>query len=166
MCDGRLGYSKQITDERRNMPNILAYTDGSCRISNPGLCSCAFVLYGLPGGEYSQSKYLGPELHSNNFSEYMGLLLLLEWLYTNNVRNVIIHCDSQLVVNQTLGNWDINQPDLKVLAAKCYGLLVHGCHVLKHIKGHAGDTGNERADALCNAMLDVHMEEYNVSKEA
>lgn len=143
---------------------ITAYTDGACRISNPGLCSCAFVLYGLPGGECSQAKYLGPELHTNNFAEYQGLVLLLEWMYKNNIRNGIIYCDSQLVVNQTLGNWTINQPDLKVLATKCYGLLIQGCHVLKHIKGHDGQLGNERADALCNAMLDIHMEEYYATK--
>ena len=139
---------------------IRAYTDGACRISNPGLCSCAFVLYGLSGGEYSQAKYLGPAFHSNNYAEYQGLILLLECLYKENLRNVVIHCDSELVVNQTLGNWQINQPDLKVLATKCYGLIVQGCHVLKHIKGHDGNIGNERADALCNAMLDIHMEEY------
>ena len=133
---------------------ITAYTDGACRISNPGLCSCAFVLYGMPGGEITQAKYLGPDLHTNNYAEYQGLILLLEWLYKRNIRNVIIHCDSELVVNQTLGNWSINQPGLKVLAAKCYGLLVQGYHVLKHCDGHSGIVGNERADALCNAILD------------
>ena len=146
------------------MPNLLAYTDGACRISNPGLCSCAFVIYGLPGGEVSQSKYLGPELHTNNFAEYMGLVLLLEFLYNNNLRNVIIHCDSSLVVNQVNQEWQINEPEYRRMAATAYGLLVRGAHVLKHIKGHAGDTGNERADALCNAMLDIHMEEYNAAK--
>ena len=141
---------------------MFAYTDGACRVSNPGICSCAFVLYGLPGGEYSQVKYLGPELRSNNFAEYQGLILLLEYLYAHSVRNVVIHTDSELVVNQTLGNWEVKQSDLKVLAAKCYGLLVRGCHVLKHIKGHDGNKGNERADGLCNAMLDAHKEEYEL----
>jgi ribonuclease HI len=118
------------------------------------------VLYGLPGGEYSRSKYLGPEFHTNNFAEYQGLILLLEYLYMDNIRNVIIHTDSEVVVNQTLGKCEVKQPDLKVLAAKCYGLLVRGCHVLKHIKGHDGNKGNERADELCNAILDAHKEEY------
>ena len=139
---------------------LTAYTDGACRVSNPGVCSCAFVFYGLPGGEYSQAKYLGPELRSNNYAEYQGLILLLEWLYAQNIRNVVIHTDSELVANQTFGKWSILQPDLKVLAARCYGLLVRGCHVLKHIKGHDGNKGNERADELCNAMLDAHKEEY------
>lgn len=143
---------------------ITAYTDGACRISNPGLCSAAWVLYkdGVEMG--TDAKYLGPEFHTNNYAEYQGLILLLEFLYKQHTHNVIIHSDSELVVNQTLGKWEINQPDLKVLATKCYGLLVQGCHVLKHIKGHAGHKGNERADELCNAILDIHMEEYNATK--
>ena len=141
---------------------LTAYTDGACRGGNPGFTSCAWVMYDskVPDQEFSGSKYLGPERHTNNFAEYQGLILLLEHLYRSDIRNVIIHCDSELVINQTLGNWQINQPDLKVLAVKCYGLLTQGCHVLKHIKGHDGNKGNERADALCNAALDIHKEEY------
>ena len=138
---------------------ITAYVDGACRVSNPGICSCAFVIYGLPGGESSIGKYLGPELHTNNYAEYQGLLLLLEWLYVNSIRNVIIHSDSKLVVNQTLHNWECNG-DLKPLMSKAYGLLVQGCHILKHVKGHDENKGNERADAICNAVLDIHKEEY------
>lgn len=145
---------------------ITAYTDGACRISNPGLCSCAWVLYdeSVDGIRYTElshdSRYLGHQFHTNNYAEYMGLHLLLEHLYTERLRNVIIYCDSELVVNQTLGNWDINQPKLRNYAAKAYGLLVQGCHVLKHIKGHNGNKGNERADELCNQTLDENMEKY------
>ena len=108
----------------------------------------------------SGAKYLGPERHSNNYAEYKGLLELLQELYNRNWRNVFIYTDSELVLNQTLGNWKINQPDLKVLAASCYGLLVQGCHVLKHCDGHSGVLGNERADQLCNQVLDEHKEDY------
>lgn len=139
---------------------LKAYTDGACRISNPGLCSCAWVIYGLPGGEVSQGAYLGPAFHTNNYAEYMGLITLLEFLYKNKHRNVIIHCDSALVVNQVNQAWQINDADLRRMAAQAYGLVVEGCHVLKHIKGHAGEVGNERADQICNAVLDANMEAY------
>lgn len=139
-----------------------AYVDGACRGGNPGFTSCAWVMYDskLPDKEWSQSQYLGPERRTNNYAEYQALILLLEFLYKNSMRNVMIYSDSELVVNQTLGSWVINKEELKRYAAKCYGLLMQGCHVLKHIKGHDGNKGNERADALCNAMLDVHKEEY------
>ena len=138
---------------------MFAYTDGACRVSNPGICSCAFVIYKDEIEVHTEGKYLGPELRSNNFAEYQGLILLLEYLYAHQTRNVVIHSDSKLVVNQVLHNWECNG-DLKPLMSKAYGLLVQGCHVLKHIKGHDGNKGNERADALCNAMLDIHKEDY------
>jgi ribonuclease HI len=137
-----------------------AFCDGACRGGNPGFTSCAWVLYEEGVERFNGSHYLGPERHTNNYAEYIGLVALLEWLYEFKIRNVIIHSDSELVVNQTLGNWDVNKEELKSYATKCYGLLVQGCHVLKHIKGHAGHKGNERADELCNTILDAHKEEY------
>ena len=137
-----------------------AFTDGACRGGNPGFTSCAWVLYEGDAEVACDSKYLGPARHSNNFAEYQALVMLLTHLYRSSIRNVIIYSDSELVVKQTLGSWQINQPDLKVLAAKCYGLLVQGCHMLKHCKGHAGNLGNERADELCNEALDLNKEDY------
>lgn len=140
---------------------ITAYTDGACRGGNPGFTSCAWVIYTGEDESAFGGRYLGPVRHTNNYAEYMGLVLLLEYLYTHNIRNVIIHSDSELVVNQVNQSWRINDTKLFTMASKCYGLLIQGSHVLKHIKGHAGDKGNERADELCNAMLDAHKEEYD-----
>ena len=140
-----------------------AYTDGACRISNPGMTSCAWVLYDGDKEVEFESRYLGDQPRTNNFAEYQGLLCLLRFLYPRNIRNVVIHCDSELVVNQTLGKWDINHDDLRRFAAEAYGLVIQGCHVLKHIKGHDGNKGNERADKLCNEILDANMESYERS---
>lgn len=137
-----------------------AYTDGACRGGNPGFTSCAWVIYtGEDEGTFD-GRYLGPERHTNNFAEYMGLLDLLEYLYTHSIRNVIIHSDSELVVNQVNQRWQINHEDLRKAAAKAYGLLVQGSHVLKHVKGHDVTKGNIRADQICNEILDKHKEDY------
>jgi probable phosphoglycerate mutase len=134
---------------------ITAYTDGAVRVSNPGVASCAWVLYNEKGEQlHSESYYLGPELRSNNFAEYTGLIRLLEWLYAHNTRNVITFCDSKLVVEQVNQKWQVNSDELRPLMSKAYGLLVQGCHVLKHCKGHDGVIGNEKADELCNKELD------------
>lgn len=140
---------------------LTAYTDGACRISNPGLCSCAWVLHTDGVNTAEGVRYLGPEFHSNNYAEYQGLIFLLEYLYLHSIRNVIICSDSELVVNQTNLKWNTESgSDIDKLRTRAYGLLVHGCHVLKHVKGHDGNLGNERADELCNAILDDKMEEY------
>ena len=142
--------------------SLSAFCDGACRISNPGLCACAWVLYDseVPDGGTFDSRYLGPELHSNNFAEYAGLIMLLEYLYTHSLRNVTIYCDSKLVVEQVSDNWDVNSQDLLPLWRKAYALRVQGGHTLRHVKGHEGNKGNERADELCNLELDKHMEEH------
>jgi len=142
---------------------IEAYTDGACRVSNPGLCSCAWVLRGSNVDEHGNTTFtvdthaahfLGPELHTNNYAEYMGLISLLEYLHTSNIRNVMIYSDSWIVVaqvNQACATYE----KLKPLMTKAYGLLMQGCHVLKQVKGHAGVEGNEEADRLCNSVLDA-----------
>ena len=108
----------------------------------------------------SVGYYLGHGLHTNNFAEYMGLVNLLIHLYENKYYDVKIHCDSALVVNQVNQEWNINDPELRKLAARCYGLLCMGRHTLVHVKGHAECEGNTVADLLCNKVLDENMEEY------
>jgi ribonuclease HI len=132
-----------------------AYTDGACRGGNPGVCSCGWILYlGDPPVTFSKGYYLGPELHSNNFAEFSGLLRLLEYLYLHKVENVTIFCDSLLVVNTVMDVWDLSEPTLLPLWRKAYGLRVAGHHTVKHVKGHSGVEGNEAVDKLCNEVLD------------
>jgi ribonuclease HI len=148
---------------------ITAYTDGACRLTNPGLCSCAWVLYdsSVPYYELSEATYLGPEMHTNNYAEYQALLKLLRYLHTNGFTNVVIHTDSTLVANQVNQKWSANNnPELKKFMVEAYGLLTVGSHRLLHVFGHGKNLsethnkGNGRADQLCNEILDVHMEEY------
>jgi ribonuclease HI len=136
-----------------------AYTDGAVRVSNPGVASCAWVLYDGEVEVKHNAYYLG-DGRTNNYAEYQALIYLLVDLYNNNIRNVIIHSDSELVVNQVNQNWETKTTETKRDAAIAYGLLMKGCHVLKHVKGHDGNKGNERADELCNQCLDAHKEEY------
>lgn len=134
---------------------INVYTDGACRLSNPGLCSSAFVVYKDGVIVYREGRVL-EGLQTNNTAEYTALFDFLMWAEKNNVRNAIIHCDSALVVNQTNQQWACNKPELKKASTQAYGLIVRGAHVLKHIKGHDGNEGNEAADALCNVLLDEY----------
>ena len=132
-----------------------AYTDGACRVSNPGECSCAFAVYDGDTLVSLFSTYLGPELHTNNYAEYMGLLHLLRWASAKKITGLDIFCDSKLVVNQSNDVWNINKEELRPLRDEAYAFLVRDSHNLQHIKGHSGDPGNEYVDTLCNIELDV-----------
>lgn len=133
---------------------IEAYCDGACRGGNPGNTSCAFAVYKDGRLLRHESFYLGPEKHTNNYAEYMGLVKLLEYLDNEGVEAVRIYCDSQLVVKQVLQEWACNKIDLRDLMHKAYGLFVRGRHGMCHIRGHHGIEGNEFVDKLCNEKLD------------
>ena len=140
---------------------LTAYTDGACRVSNPGQCSCAWVLYDGAEEIAWGGAYLGPELHTNNYAEYQGVLRLLRWLNEQKITDVVIHCDSKLVVNQINQEWSAeNKPELKKFMVEAYGLLTVGHHRIVHVRGHGGNanaTDNERngyADEICNRILD------------
>lgn len=141
---------------------IRSYTDGACRVSNPGECSCAFVVYDslsdLPA--MHRSRYLGPALHSNNFAEYQGLLDCLRWAEEAKVTGLSICCDSQLVVKQVSGEWRVKHVDLLDSRNLVYALLTRGNHNLKWIRGHEqaelleDRIGNTLVDKMCNEVLD------------
>ena len=133
---------------------LTAYCDGACRVSNPGQTSAAWVLYDGDAEVSSYGLYLGPMLHTNNYAEFWGLILLLSNLERTGVSGVTIYCDSQLVVNQVNTEWAIKNIDNAYLAYQAYAMLVRGRHKLIHVKGHNGDKGNERADELANEALD------------
>lgn len=135
------------------MPRTIeAYTDGACRVTNPGLASCAFVVY-IDGQEHHSAKFFLGDCVTNNVAEYLGLINLLEWADANKITGITIRSDSQLIVNQVNGRWNCRM-DLLSLRAKAYALLIRGSHTLKWVRGHNGEVGNERVDALCNQALD------------
>jgi probable phosphoglycerate mutase len=132
---------------------FVGYCDGASR-GNPGQASAAWAAY--CNGELSHwgKQYLGPETRTNNYAEYYGLILLLEWAIKFNVYEMTIYCDSELIVNQVNEKWQVHNEDLKPLQSKAAGLLIRGRHKLFHVKGHAGNDGNEFVDRLCNRVLD------------
>jgi ribonuclease HI len=141
-----------------------AFTDGACRVSNPGVCSCAFAVFDKDKNVVdSGSRYLGPDLHSNNYAEYMGLLDLLKWAREVGETCLEIYCDSKLVVEQSNNRWAVNEPSLRAYRDAAYTELLNCGHKLYHMRGHSKDPGNpnnfgnEYVDALCNDALDKEM---------
>jgi len=108
----------------------------------------------------SKGYFLGPEPHTNNYAEYQGLLRLLRHLYEKQYTDVLIHCDSMLVVEQVNGRWDVKHKELLPYVNEAYGLLTQGHHRLIHVRGHGknenatDNEGNDYVDKLCNQVLD------------
>lgn len=139
------------------MKQVIAYCDGGSR-GNPGPSACAFAVYEGDVILHKEARYLGTD-KTNNYAEYQGLIKLQEFLLAHALPRVLIFCDSQLIVNQTNGNWKINEENLKPLCAYAQGLKVRIQSTLQYCKGHDGIVGNELCDQLVNECLDTYEKE-------
>jgi ribonuclease HI len=84
--------------------------DGSCLPTNPSYETIgAFVVR----NEKNERVFDGRRhekhmiLTSNNYAEYCGLILALEWLSENPFKEALIFGDSLLVIKQMRGAWKI-----------------------------------------------------------
>lgn len=133
--------------------HVIVYSDGAC-IGNPGPGGYGVV---LQYGQHQKELFDGYRLTTNNRMELMGAIAGLEALKTRC--NVTLYTDSQLLVNGLIKGWvekwrkkGWKRGKKWVLNADLWQRLVelmeqHEVEVI-WVKGHAGNPGNERADAL------------------
>lgn len=144
------------------MDQVVIYTDGACK-GNPGPGGWG-VLMQVPGG--AVKEMFGGELGTtNNRMEMMAVIEALAAL--KRPCAVELHLDSQYVlkgITEWLVGWKAKgwktaskQPVKNVdLWQRLDQLVSGGGHTIdwQWVKGHAGDPGNERADALANRGVD------------
>ncbi len=140
------------------MNKVVIYTDGACK-GNPGPGGWGALLRAADGVE---KELYGGELETtNNRMEMMAVIEALSAL--KRPCHVVLHVDSQYVLKgmtEWLHGWKAKgwrtaakQPVKNVDLWQRLDALVHQSeHRIEWqwVKGHAGDPGNERADALAN----------------
>ena len=140
------------------MNKIVIYTDGACK-GNPGPGGWGALLRAADGAE---KELCGGELETNN--NRMEMMAVIEALSAlKRPCHVILFVDSQYVLKgmtEWLHGWKAKgwrtaakQPVKNVDLWQRLDALVHQSeHRIEWqwVKGHAGDPGNERADALAN----------------
>ena len=131
------------------MTEFVAYIDGGAR-GNPGPAG-----YGVRIERPDQTlvEEFGDSIGvaTNNVAEYRGLLAALEWARSHGVRDLHVRSDSQLLVQQMIGNYKVKHPGLQPLYAKAR-LLAHeiGRVSFEHVRRES----NTHADRLANAAMD------------
>lgn len=139
------------------MDHVVIYTDGACK-GNPG-----------PGGWGAFLSSAGREKElwggeRNTTNNRMELLAVIEALSAlKRPCRVSLHLDSEYVrkgITEWIHGWKkkgwvtaAKQPVKNAELWQRLDALVHGGHhqIEWHwVKGHSGDPGNERADALAN----------------
>jgi len=137
---------------------VVIYTDGACK-GNPGPGGWGALLRAADGAE---KELCGGEPETtNNRMEMMAVIEALSAL--KRPCHVVLHVDSQYVLKgmtEWLQGWKAKgwrtaakQPVKNVDLWQRLDALVHQSeHRIewRWVKGHAGDPGNERADALAN----------------
>ena len=138
-----------------DLTTVTIYTDGACS-GNPGPGGWGAILYG-----YGKTRELkGREADTtNNRMELMAAIVALETL--TQPCSIILHTDSTYVrdgITTWIHNW--KKRGWKTSAKKSVKNVdlwqrldaATTRHEIdwRWVKGHAGDPGNERADALAN----------------
>nr|QFG73668.1 MAG: RNaseH [Megaviridae environmental sample] len=130
---------------------MIIYTDGACK-GNPGRAGIGIVFYDNGVEIYNSHDYIG--ITTNNIAEYTAIKKALEHALKLSHLDVIVYSDSMLAVQQLNGKWRVKNQDILAIYNQVIILIRRFDKIIiKHVKGHAGIKGNERADELANLAL-------------
>jgi len=126
------------------------HTDGGSR-GNPGSAGLGFELRGenetiLANGGW----FLGHA--TNNVAEYSALVWGLKNALSAGVSHIVVAADSELIVKQINGQYQVKSDDLKPLFRQAKELLT--CFEEAQVK-HVYREENKAADALANEAMDA-----------
>lgn len=144
------------------MNQVVIYTDGACK-GNPGPGGWGVL---LQSGPTTKELYGGETGTTNNRMEMMAVIQALAAL--KRPCAVTLYLDSQYVlkgITEWLPGWKAKgwrtaakAPVKNAELWQRLDALVHGAgHKIdwRWVRGHNGDAGNERADALANMGVEV-----------
>jgi len=128
---------------------LIAHTDGGAR-GNPGPSGYGVIIHDSLGNKIAAlSQYLGRQ--TNNFAEYQALIAALEYACSHEVKALKVISDSELMVRQIDGTYQVKEPTLRDLHRRAKNLIgqldwFEITHVLRR--------QNREADELANAAMD------------
>jgi len=128
------------------------FTDGAAR-GNPGPAGAGAVLTKEDGSVVARcGKFLGSQ--TNNYAEYMGLLLGLEAALKLGANELQLFADSELMVRQLNGVYKVRNPGLRPLFEQAKKLLGQFRKVrIEHVPREQ----NALADEMSNRAIDERL---------
>ncbi|MBC8318981.1 MAG: ribonuclease HI family protein [Desulfobulbaceae bacterium] len=128
---------------------LYLYSDGASR-GNPGEGGAGVVITDNMGNEvFSKGFYIG---HcTNNEAEYKALIIGLAEASGGECDNIVIFLDSQLIVRQITGEYQVKNKNLILLYEQVMDLLTF---FRRYRVEYIPRSQNTRADQLANEGLD------------
>lgn len=154
-----VAYEGKVTVQGQSPEELLAllreeggrahvYFDGASR-GNPGPAAVGWVIVTEDGIVSEGGKRIGET--TNNRAEYEALIQALSVAADYGFDTVELRGDSELVVKQVKGAWNVNEPDLRERRVQALALLEQFDEwTLTHVPREI----NERADNLANEAFD------------
>ena len=140
-----------MSEQKRNNISYTLMFDGGSR-GNPGICGCGFVIY-MNDELISQDSCVISENNTNNYAEYMALILGLTKAKELNIKKLSVKGDSKLVINQVTNKFNVKSENLKDLYAEAKMLILHFDSItFEHVKRNL----NKVADKLANHAMDLY----------
>ncbi|MFN4258017.1 MAG: ribonuclease HI family protein [Gemmataceae bacterium] len=124
------------------------YTDGAAR-GNPGPAAYAFSMAHDGQVVMEDAGPLGTA--TNNVAEYMAVVKALECAALLKADHLVLYSDSELMVKQMNGQYQVKNADLRELYDQAKRLSRSFASV-RFV--HVPRARNKRADELCNQVLD------------
>ena len=149
-------YYLLVGDSDRSSEAHLIQFDGAAN-PNPGPASSGAVLWSPVGSDgkrsilFESGKYLGKA--TNNIAEVQGLLLGLQMAAARGVRELLIEGDSELIVFQQIGRYQVKDKNLKVWWSNIQAAFMDEASfdwiAIRQVKREF----NERADSITKEVL-------------
>ncbi|MBT9131801.1 MAG: 14.7 kDa ribonuclease H-like protein [Firmicutes bacterium] len=131
---------------------LVIYVDGASR-GNPGNAGIGIIIYDSKGKVlWEEAQYLGKA--TNNVAEYIAVIYGLQEGIIRKAKNLTIYTDSELLVRQVDGRYQIKNHFLKNL----FLLIKHLSTGFEKLTVKYIDRGkNKEADRLANKAIDLSL---------
>lgn len=138
--------------EELDQDYLVAHIDGGAR-GNPGPAGYGVVIEDHAGRRIEQlNGFLGTQ--TNNFAEYSGLLVALEYALGHGFRSLKVLSDSELLVKQIKGEYKVRSEALLDIYREAKELIAR---LEKFQVRHIPREQNREADRLANLAMDKGM---------
>lgn len=138
-----------MANNNDNNKDIYTLFFDGCSKGNPGKSGSGAVIYKNGKEIWAKSLFVG-EKQTNNYAEYMGLIIGLEEAVKMGILTLSVRGDSLLVIKQVKGEYKVNSPNLLELYKKV-------CELKKRFTtidlSHVYRVDNKRADLLANEAV-------------